>query len=223
MRIRRAAVAAIMIVAAVALLPRCGASGPRREYTKADQKLAAEIGLRAGDFAPDWRADPATGKNDVPTHCYDGIWRHLVITGEAAAGFFEGPKEFSTGPNYASSHVVVFASRGTALSALIRLRKTGSLRCLASDMKNHLFEKPTVKHVAVRPLKFTALGEHSTASDLAIDFPASSFSPRAYLDAVLVQHGRVFILLLFGDVGNPFDPALRRQVSREVAARMSRN
>lgn len=75
--------------------------------------------------------------------------------------------------------------------------------------------------MTLHPLKLAALGEHSTATDLAIDFPASSFAPRAYLDVVLVQRGRVFTLLLFGNVGDPFDPAFERQLSRVAAARMS--
>jgi len=116
---------------------------------------------------------------------------------------------------------VVFASRGTALSALIRLRKAPSLSCLANDANGHLLEKATVEIVTVRPLRFPALGEHSAATDIAIDFPASSFAPRAYLDVVLVQRGRAFVLLLFGNVGYRFDPAFERRLARVAAALMS--
>ncbi len=211
--------AAVVIVGAVALLPRCGASGPRREYTAPDESLAAAIGLRATDLPPDWRPDPSIGKNDVPRHCYDGIWKHLVITGEAATGFFEGPREFSSGPNYASSHVLVFASRGTAISALIRLRKAPAIRCLADDLKSRLLESTSFRRVNIRPLAFPALDEHSTATRLAIDFPAFGSTARGYVDVVVDQHGPVFVLLLFGNIGHPFDPALERQLARAVAAR----
>jgi hypothetical protein len=218
-RNRRVPLAAALCVCALLWSSGCGASGPRREYTKGDQRLAAAIALRVSDLAPDWRPDPSIAHADVPRHCYDEVWRHLVITGETATGFFEGPREFPTGPNYASSYVVVFASRGTAISALIRLRKAPSLRCLATDFKSHLPDKPKIEHVAIRPLSLPALGDRSTAAELAIDLPASGFIPRGYVDVVLVQRGRVFSLLLFGDVGYPFDPAVERQVSRAVAAR----
>jgi len=213
----------VLAVGTVVGLSACGNSGPRREYTNADQRLAGEITFRARDLPPDWRADPTVADGGVPRHCYDAIWKHLVITGEAATGFFEGPKDFSRSPTYASSHVVVFASHGTALSALIRLTKSAALRCLAPDLESHLLESASFKRVSARPLSFPGLGEHSRADEIAIDFPKDSFVPRGYVDAVFIQRGRVFALLLFGDVANPFDPAVERQLSRAVAARMAQS
>ena len=219
MTARRVPLAALA-VCAVVCLSACGTGVPRREYTDADQRLAGRITLRARDLPPDWRADPAAANGGVPRRCYDAIWTHLVITGESAAGFFEGPKDFSRSPTYASSHAVVFVSRGTAISAFIRLRRVKALRCLATDLKGHLLESESYKGVSVRALRLPGLGEHSSAAEIAIDFGAQSLARRGYIDAVLVQRGRVFALLLFGDVVNPFDPAVERQVSHMVAARM---
>jgi len=217
----RCAPLAVLALAGVVCLSACGSSGPRREYTTADQRLAGEITLRARDLPPDWRTDPTVAEGGVPRRCYDTIWKHLVITGEAATGFFEGPEEFSRSPTYASSRVVVFASHGTAVSALIRLTKIAAIRCLAPDLESHLLESASFKRVTVRPLSFPGLGEHSRAAEIAIDFPKDSFVPRGYVDVVFVQRGRVFALLLFGGVANPFDPAVERQLARAVAARMT--
>jgi hypothetical protein len=209
-----------LAVGAAGCLAACGTSVPRREYTDTDQRLAAKIELRARDLPPDWRADPTPAKGGVPQDCYDAILKHLVITGEAADGFFEGPKNFSRSPNYASSYVIAFAAHGTAVSALIRLTKTPALRCLAGDLESLLPEGASVERVSVRSLRFPALGERSGATAMTIGFAKGSFVPRGYVDAVSVQRGRVVALLLFGNVGNPFDPAMERHLARAVAARM---
>jgi len=212
---------AALALGTLVCLSACGASGPRREYTDEDQRLASKITLRASDLPPDWRADPATAGRSVPRHCYDTIWKHLVITGESAAGFFEGPKDFSRSPNYAASYVVVFVARGTAISSFIRLTKTRALRCLATDLKDHLLQGASIEHVSIRRRTPPGLGEHSAADEMTIEFGKSSSLPRGYVDAVFVQRDRVFALLLFGNITNPFDPVVERQLARVVATRMA--
>jgi len=212
---------AALAVCAVVGLSACGTTAPRREYTAADQGLAARVALRSADLPPDWRTDPTTDAS--PKKCYDPILSHLVITGEAASEFSEGPKGFSRFPNYASSYVLVFVSHGTAASALIRLRKTKALRCLATDFERHLPDRESSTRVSIRRLRPPRFGEQSSAAEIAIDFGKNSFTPRGYVGVVLVHRGRVFALMLFGDIGNPFDPVVERQLARAVAARMPSN
>jgi hypothetical protein len=205
---------AVLALGVAVGLSACGGSGPKREHTKADQRLAANVGFRASDFPPDWRADRTARTGGRSGKCYDAAFSRLVITGEAR-------EEFSEPVTYASSSVIVFKTRAMADSALARAEMDKVIRCLSADLTPHVMTGVEVENTSISQPQSPKLGEHSAAYEAKIDFGRNSVPPTGYVDVVLIKRSRVLSLLLFGEIVYPFDPGLRARLSRTIAVRMT--
>ena len=81
-------------------------------------------------------------------------------------------------------------------------------------------EKITV-HSATR-MRFPSLSPKTTAYRLVLTVELGGQKVRAYVDAVILQHGRIQSGILFTSLGSPLDQAQRVALASVVAARMAK-
>lgn len=132
---RRLLAALVLLALAVPALALASHKDPKKRLTPADQRKAASVVLRSGDFVAGWKKTPSTPDEDTHYECpgYDPNGADLVLTGEAEADF-----EHMQGFPAVFSFANVYKSRANALAAWTRGVKPAMATCLATIFKQGL-------------------------------------------------------------------------------------
>jgi hypothetical protein len=236
----RQAFGVLLVVVLAALVCGCGGSGsngqdetttvtaptdttaPTAETTALPKDEAEEIAksmlLRLSDLPTGWRAQP----HEESEGCagIDKLTERYDVLAKADS------KDFARGDTTeASSSAGLFSDERTAHEALNYLEASVQSKkfreCVDDLLREQADEDITFGDVQVGQVSFPTLGDRSSAWEVVIPAKTQGFSFTAYADAVYMTTSRALAVVLFSDVGTPFDEAMRERLARIVEKRMN--
>ena len=204
----------------------------------ADQTLAEQVVLQAGDLPSGWQLFPLPLDLDIAEAfgaCLVGRidLSGLAVTAEAVSLAAEPSNSNGESIFTISSGVSVFQDEEQAAEAFARMVEaygdcdadaTDELEA-AGELNDLVDVLAGLVGVTVEQLEFPALGEESAAWRIRVRLGDPGLGgPDAAIeittDIVYVRTGRVYSLLAFTGVPNTFDPALAEQLAATIAQRI---
>jgi hypothetical protein len=235
----RQALGVLLYVVLATLIGGCGGSGssgqedttttltaadttaPTVETTTLPKDAAKEIAnsmlLRLSDLPTGWRAQP----HEESAGCagIDKLTERYDVLAKADS------KDFARGDTTeASSSAGLFRDERTARDALNYLEASIQSKkfreCLDDFLREQADEDVTFGDVQVGQVSFPTLGDRSSAWEVVIPAKTQGFSFTAYAEAVYMTKSSALAVVLFSDVGTPFDEEMRERLARIVEERM---
>ena len=204
----------------------------------ADQTLAEQVVLQAGDLPSGWQLFPLPLDVDIAEAfgaCLVGRidLSGLAVTAEAVSLAAEPSNSNGESLSLISSGVSVFQDEEQAAEAFARLVEaygacvadaTDELEA-AGEFNDLVDVLAGLVGVTVEQLEFPALGEESAAWRIRVRLGDPELGgPDATIeittDIVHVRTGRVYSLIAFTGVPNTFDPTLAEQLAATIAQRI---
>ena len=214
----------VTIVAALALVGSAlGADGePRKALTKKDQSTARSIVLKRADLGKGFMAQRRTNDDSVPkgARCDALDESDLTVTGDADSPDFR----LTNGPPFVTvaSTAQVYRTLREANASWNRGTSKQTARCLADIVR---LSAPAGQKITVESSKrvpFPDVAPKATAFRLVLTIAINGQRVRAYVDAVVLQHGRVQSGLLFTSVGAPVGKSGQVALASLVAERLAK-
>ena len=209
MRISLAAVLAL-VLAGSALADHLD---PQKRIRAADQARAKAMLLRQSDV-PGFRQLPSSGASAHLT-CRALDESDLTATGDA-----EAPR-FALSVSSITSSSTVYATRTDAATSWRRGTSVAGTRCLREEL-GRAFAGQGARVVSLRRVSFPALAQRSAAYRLTLQGTAQGQSITAYVDFVVLLHGRAVAGLVVGSALVPPDRPAEITLARAIAGRMAR-
>ncbi len=211
---------AALVVPAVAL----AADGqPRKALTKAGQATARSVLLVRGDLGAGFASTARDNDRRLPkgARCDALDESDLTITGDAASPDFrlaQGPVFVTVG-----STAQVYRTLREANASWNRGSTAETTTCLGDIIRLTAGPGRKITVVSARKIPFPSVAPKTAAYRIVIDVTfGGKQRVRAYVDAVILQQGRIQSGLLFTSLGSPVDDSDRLALARVVAARMAR-
>lgn len=186
---------------------------PEKRIRTADQARAKAMLLRSSDL-PGFRRQPSSGADPHLT-CAGLDESDLTVTGDAEA------------PNWGLSVVLVtssatvYATQADAATSWRRGTSAVGMRCLRAEFGRQ-FARQGARVVSFRRVSFPALAQRSAAYRLTLEVTTQGQTVNAFVDAVVLVHGRAIGGLVVGSaVVEPDRPAEVR-LARTIAGRMAK-
>ncbi len=215
-----------VVIGMIALLvPAVGVAAngqPKKALTKRDQASATSIVIKRSDLGQGFTAVSRSNDESVPKGARCGALDEsdLTVTGDAASPDFRfaEPSAFVT----VGSTAQIYRTLREANASWSRGTTSQTTTCLSDIVRLSASpgEKITV-HSATR-VRFPSLSPKTTAYRLVLTVQIGGQKVRAYVDAVVLQHGRIQSGLLFTSLGRPVEQAQRVALASVVAARMAK-
>jgi hypothetical protein len=184
---------------------------PEFDRTKADTSAAA-IGLTADDFTKDWTAASST---DLDPFVSDA---HSNGAGAAAS------KKFSFDGTAESLAVVepTDVSASCAYTSLVEgFTSDDALTQYASSAGQAFAQQGlTVTGVDRGGAQFPTIGDASAFLPITVHLTGGTIA-NVYEDHLVIQHGRISVLMIFQRSTTPFDPSLELDLAQKVLSRMT--
>ena len=210
--------------ALVAVAPISAADGePRRALTKEDQAAARSVVLKRKDLGEGFKATSRGKDEGLPdgARCGPLDESDLTITGDADS------------PDFRLSRGAIFVTVGSTAQVYRNLRDANAswrrgtskqtATCLADIVRLSAPPGQKITVVSSKRVPFPDVAPKATAFRLVLNISVGGTqSVRAYVDAVVLQHGRIQTGLLFTSVGRPVDEVDRIALASVVAARLAR-
>jgi hypothetical protein len=221
--VRRRLAAVVLAVLALPALALASHKDPKEQFNAADQRKAASIVLKRGDFVAGWKKTPSSPDDDGHLGCpgYDPNGADLILTGEAEADF-----EASGGFPSVFSFSNVFKTRAHASASWTRAVKPALAACLAKVFKEGLeaeghkatitrsgkiaFPKLAPRTAAYRVVMNVTVTENGTSTTV----PFTMF-------VVALGHGRGDVGLMTMGFGNSVPLNEVRTLSSVLAKRLA--
>jgi hypothetical protein len=196
-------------------------TAPTVETTALPKEEAEEIArsmlLRLSDLPTGWRAQP----HEESEGCagIDKLTERYDVLAKADS------KDFARGDTTeASSSAGLFNDEQTAREALDYLEASVQSKkfreCVDDLLREQADEDVTFGDVQVGQVSFPTLGDRSSAWEVVIPAKTQGFSFTAYATAVYMTRSSALAVVLFSDVGTPFDEGMRERLARIVEKRM---
>lgn len=196
---------------------------PRKALTKKDQALAMSIVLKRGDLGTGFTAEKRPADEPLPKGARCGALDEsdLTVSGDAnspdfrlaAAGVF-----VTVG---SSAHV--YRTLKDANASWTRGTSKQTLTCLADIVRLSAAPAQTIKIVSSARVSFPQLAPRTSAYRIVVTIASGAQQPvRAYVDAIVLQRGRVQSVLLFTSLVRPVDKAEEAAVAGVMAGRMEK-
>jgi hypothetical protein len=196
---------------------------PRKALTKQDQATARSVVVKRGDLGQGFTA-VARDKNDgLPkgARCGPLDESDLTVTGDAAS------------PDFRLAQAPVFVTVGSTAQVYRTLREAntswnrGSTRqtttCLGDIIRLSGGPGQKITVVSAKKIRFPSVSPKTAAYRIVVNVTiGGNQRVRAYVDAVILQHGKVQSGLLFTSFGSPVGDADRIALAKVVAARMAK-
>jgi len=211
----------LAIVALVALITAGLASAasprePKKVILPAVQAKAKAINVQASDLpkALGFKAKPGSPDTGTP-RCsyYNPDQSDLTENGDAKSPEFTLPSA-----SFISSSASIFKTAGQGRTAYTRVVQPKLPACLGE-----IFRKgaaPTkVTIVSAKEISFPKLAERSNAYRIQASFKPGSQRIPVYLDIVVMNRGKVDVVIFFAGIGNFFNSGFEHQIATAVAAR----
>jgi hypothetical protein len=216
--------ALVSIVAALALVgPALAADGqPRKALTKKDQATARSIVLKRGDlgtgFVPQKRSDDDGLPKGARCEALDES--DLTVTGDADSPDFR----LANGPAFVTvgSTAQVYRTLREANASWNRGTSAETARCLADIVRLSAPSGQKITVVSSKRVPFPEVAPKATAFRLVLTIAIGDQRVRAYVDAIVLQHGRVQSGLLFTSVGAPVGKSDQVALASVVAKRLAK-
>jgi hypothetical protein len=216
-------VALLSLVALLVPAVATAANGePRKALTKTDQATAHAVVVKRSDLGQGFAAVAREKDEGVPkgARCGPLDESDLTVTGDAAS------------PDFRLAQGAAFVTVGSTAQVYRTLREAnaswsrGTTRqtttCLADIVRLSAAPGQKITVVSATRVRFPSLAPKTTAYRLVLDVKIGAQQLRAYVDAVVLQHGRIQAGLLFSSLGRPVEPAQRIALASVVAARLAK-
>jgi hypothetical protein len=220
----RALAASIAIAFLAAPLAASAADGqPRKALTKAGQEAARSVVLKRGDLGPGFTPH-APGKDEgTPkgARCRALDEDDLTVTGDAASPDFrlaQGALFVTVG-----STAQVYRTLRDANTSWRRGASSQTTTCLSDIVRLSAGPGQKITVVSSKRVPFPAIAPKVTAYRLVLSIGLGGTQRiRTYVDAVILQHGRIQTGLLFTSLGRPVESVDLVALASVVAARMAK-
>jgi hypothetical protein len=215
---------AVLIAALAAPAVTLAADGqPRKALTKAGLATARSVVLKRGDLGTGFTA-VARGKDQhLPKGARCGALDEtdLTVTGDAASPDFrlaQGPALVTVG-----STAQVYRTLREANASWGRGSTSQTTTCLGDIIRLSAGPGQKVTVVSAKKIAFPSVSPKTAAYRIVVNVEVGGSQPvRAYVDAVVLQHGRIQSGLLFTSFGRPIGDTDRVALASVVAARMAK-
>jgi hypothetical protein len=195
---------------------------PRKALTKQDQATATSIVLKRADLPGTFVPMKRPPDDGLPkgARCGPLDESDLTVTGDADSPDFQlanGPVFITVG-----STAQVYRTLREANASWRRGTSAQTATCLADIVRLSAPSGQKITVVSSKRVAFPGVAPRSTAFRLVLTIAIGTQRVRAYVDAVVLQHGRVQSGLLFTSVGKPVDQADQVTLATVVAKRLAK-
>src|SRR5262245_40482610 len=211
--------AVVVLLALVAVGSAAAANGePRRAITEKDQATARSIVIHRGDLGNGFVARQGSSDDGVPKGARCGALDEsdLTVTGDAESPDFR----FAQGAVYVTigSTAQVYRTEREAGLSWRRGTSAQTATCLADIVRLSAPKGQKVTVLSSKEIAFPKVAPKSTAFRLVLNVSIDgSRAVRAYVDAVVLQHGRMQSGLLFTSLGRPVEQVDRVALASVIA------
>jgi len=216
-------VALVALVALVLAAPAMAADGePRKALTKKDQTIARSIVLERADLGVGFTAEKRPPDDSLPKGARCGALDEsdLTVSGDASSPDFRlvGGGVFVT----VGSSAHVYRTLREANASWTRGTSKQTLTCLGDIVRLSAAPDQKVTIVSSKRLEFPRVAPRTSAYRIIVSIATGAQRIRAYVDAIVLQRGRVQSVLLFTSLGRPVGATERAALAGVVAGRMER-
>ncbi len=210
---------AVLVVVALLTAGLATAANPRepkKVIVPAVQAKAKAMNLRLSDLpaAMGFKAKPgSSGNSDPRCSYYNPDQSDLTENGDA-----KSPEFTLTSGSFISSSASIFKTATQGRTAYARVVQPKLPNCLAEVFRKGA--APTkVTIVSSKEIPFPKLAERSNAYRIVATFTSGSQKIAVYLDAVLMNRGKVDAIIFFAGIGNFYNSTFEQNLAAIVAAR----
>lgn len=214
------AIAAFVLVAPVAA--QAAEGEPRKALTKTDQAAARSVVLKRGDLGKGFEAQPRGKDDGIPkgARCGPLDESDLTVTGDASSPDFR----FAKGGLFVTigSSAQVYRTLREADASWKRGTSAQTTTCLSDIVRLSAAPGQKITVLSAKQVAFPAVSPKTTAYRLVVSIRVRQQSVRAYVDAIILQQGRIQTGLLFTSVGRPVGQVDLLALASVVATRMTK-
>ncbi len=220
----RALLLALVVAVLVAPLSALAADGqPKKALTKAGQATARSVVLKRGDLGAGFTSVARDKDPPLPKGARCGALDEtdLTVTGDAASPDFR----FAQGPAFVTvgSTAQVYRTLREANTSWGRGTTSQTTTCLGDIIRLSAAPGQKVTVNSAKKIRFPSVSPKTAAYRFVLTITvAGNQRVRAYVDAVILQHGRIQSGILFTSVGSPVGNADRVALATVVASRMAK-
>ena len=219
----RALVAFLLTATLLAPAVAGAANGePKKALTKEDQAAARSVVIKRADLGQGFTTVARRKDEGVPkgARCGPLDESDLTVTGDAASPDFRLAQQqaFVT----VGSTAQIYRTLREANASWGRGTTTQTTTCLSDIVRLGAAPGQKITVLSATRVKFPSLSPKTTAYRLVLTIAIGAQRVRAYVDAVVLQHGRIQAGILFTSLGNPVDQAQRVALASVVAARLAK-
>jgi hypothetical protein len=186
---------------------------PQERIRAADQARAKAMLLRQSDL-PGFQRQPSSG-SDPHLTCPALDESDLTVTGDAEA------PNWALSVVYVTSSTTVYATQADAATSWSRGTSGAGTRCLRQELGRE-FARQGARVVSLRRVSFPVVAQRSAAYRLTLEGSAQGQTVRAFVDFVLLRHGRALAGLVMGSALVPPDRSAEVRLARTLAWRMAK-
>jgi hypothetical protein len=220
----RATLLTLAVAALVAPVVALAADGePKKALTTAGQTMARSVLLKKADLGTGFTPVARSKNQHLPkgARCGPLDETDLTVTGDAAS------------PDFRFSQSGVFVTVGSSAQVYRTLREANAswsrgttsqtTTCLGDIVRLSAAPGQKISLVSAKKIPFPSVSQKTAAYRIVVNIANGSQQPvRAYIDAVILQHGRVQSGILFTSLGQPVGAADRVALATVVAARLAK-
>lgn len=220
----RAVLTALVVAALVAPVAAVAADGqPKKALTAKGQSTAKSVLLRRGDLGAGFASVTRAKDQHLPkgARCSALDETDLTVTGDAASPDFR----FAQGPVFVTvgSTASVYRTLGEANTSWSRGSTKQTTTCLGDIVRLSAAPGQKVTLVSAKKVPFPSVSPKTAAYRIVVNITVSGNQRiQAFVDAVILQHGRIQTGILFTSVGQPVGQADRLALAKLVAGRMAK-
>jgi hypothetical protein len=213
--------AVVMLLAPLGALAADGQ--PKKVLTKAGQATARSVVLKRADLGSGFTSVARPKDQHLPKGARCGALDEtdLTVTGDAASPDFR----YAQGAAFVTvgSTAQVYRTLREANASWNRGTTAQTTTCLGDIIRLSAGRGQKITLVSAKKITFPSVSPKTAAYRfvLTITYPGNQ-RVRAYVDAVILQHGRIQSGLLFTSIGSPIGAADRVAIAGVVASRMAK-
>ena len=210
------AVLVVVVLFTAGLANAASPNDPKKVIVPAVQAKAKAINLRLSDLpaAMGFKAKQASPDTGNP-RCsyYNPNQSDLTENGDA-----KSPEFTLASASFISSSASIFKTATQGRTAYSRVVQPKLPNCLAEVFRKGA--APTkVTIVSSKEISFPKLAERSNAYRIVASFKSGSKRIAVYLDVVVMNRGKVDVVIFFAGIGNFFNSTFEHDLAAIVAAR----
>jgi hypothetical protein len=220
----RALPLAVVVVALAAPAAALAADGqPKKALTTAGQATAKSVVLKRGDLGAGFASLARSKDQRLPkgARCGPLDETDLTITGDAASPDFrlaQGPVFVTVG-----STAQVYRTLREANASWNRGTTAQTTTCLGDIIRLSAGPGQKITVVSAKKIPFPSVSPKTAAYRIVVNLTVGGNQRvRAYVDAVVLQHGRIQSGLLFTSFGSPVGDPDRIALAKVLAERMAK-